>query len=505
MTNLALSAWPLVTLALVMSLPFPKAALISILGGFLLLPSFGGMDLPLLPPFNKDSIPALSVLVLAVLLYRTKDTNDRYSLPALPGWLPRAPIGIVCLAMLVLGVQMTALTNGERIVYGPTVLPGLRIYDGFSIALAGLTMAVPLFIGRKFFAHPENQALLLRGLVIAGLGYSLLALYEIRMSPQLSRIVYGEFANDWRQMIRGGGWRPAVFMHHGLQLAIFMAAVTLAAFGASRCLEQRRRSLYFFAGAWLFGTLLLSNSLGALIIAAMFLPAVLFLPTRLQLLFAGVMAGIVLLYPLLRSVDVIPTDRFIALVEGVDEQRASSLQYRVINEDILLAHAREKPFFGWGTWNRNRVFDETGDDVSTTDGAWILSMGKTGWIGYLAEFGLLTLPIILLAIRSWRREEVPQVTSVLALVLVAQLIDLIPNSFLSPVTVLMAGALWGRLELDAKAASIAPKEIADPSRDQGRTRTGPAAARDGPLTDDAAGVSAYTRQKVRRTRARHAR
>jgi hypothetical protein len=284
-----------------------------------------------------------------------------------------------------------------------------------------------------------------------------------------------------------------------------MAAVTLAAFGAARCLEKSRRSLYLIAGVWLFGTLLISNSLGALIIAVMFLPAVLFLPTRLQLLFAGVMAGIVLTYPLLRSIDAIPTDRFLTLTEAIDPDRAASLRYRLGNEDILLDHAREKPLFGWGTWNRHRVFDETGADISTTDGAWVIAMGKTGWVGYLAEFGLLTIPILFLAIRSWRREEVSQVTSVLALVVTAQLVDQIPNSFLSPVALLLAGALWGRLELDAKATSGARNETAGPSSDRVRTRAGPAGATDAPLTEDAAGISSYTRQKVRQTRTRHAR
>lgn len=55
-----------------------------------------------------------------------------------------------------------------------------------------------------------------RFLVIAGLIYTVPMLYEIRMSPQLHTIFYGYFPHSFGQQARGGGFRPVVFMGHGL-------------------------------------------------------------------------------------------------------------------------------------------------------------------------------------------------------------------------------------------------------------------------------------------------
>jgi hypothetical protein len=512
MTTVALLAWPLVTLVLVLRLPFPRAILGSLLGGFLLLPVRGGIDLPVLPPFEKETIPALTLLVLALLLHRgrrqSRGSADTQPSRDMPGWIPRSAFGIAGVAMLVLGSMMTAMTNSDRLVYGPRVIPGLRPYDGFSLTLTALVMLVPLLLGRKFFAHSERQALLLRGLVVGGLAYSLLVLYEVRMSPQISNMVYGIFPHDWGQHIRGGGWRPVVFMEHGLQLTLFLATVTLAAFGAARCLEARSRGFYLLAGIWLLGTLVLSNSLGATVITVTFLPAVLFLGQRVQLFFAGFFAAIIIVYPMLRSVDVIPTDRLVSVTETLSPARAQSLQYRFDNEDMLLDRAREKPLFGWGGYGRSRLFDETtGEDLTTTDGAWIIVMGARGWIGYLGQFGLLALPVVLLALNR-RRYEISSVTAVLALVLAAGLVDLIPNGFLSPVVLLLAGAMWGRLELGS--AEREEMQAAEPDAPDSRTAytrdrlPGRSAGAPGRISADSAGESsAYTRQTVRHRRSGH--
>lgn len=492
MVTLAYIAWPIITAIFVMCLSFPKAILISLIGGFLLLPVAEGINLPVLPSFNKDTIPALSLLVLAVLFYRqpmrpgVEVTLDR------PGWIPRSVFAVAGLVMVSLGAVMTALTNGDRIVYGDTVIPGLRPYDGASLALTSLTLLVPLFLGRKFFAHSEAQVLLLRALIIAGLTYSILALYEIRMSPQLHHMVYGFYPFQFLQQIRGSGFRPVIFMQHGLQLAIFFAVVTLAAFGAWRAVDRARRRFYLMAGLWVLMTLALSNSFGALVIAVFFLPMVMFLGVRGQLLAASIVAGMILVFPMLRGIDVVPTQSLVSWAESYDTGRAASLQSRFDNEDILLEHASEKPVFGWGGWRRNRVFEEDGDDISTTDGAWIIVIGQRGWIGYLGQFGLLTWPIFMLALNR-KRYDVAPVTALLALVLTAALVDLIPNGFLSPITILIAGALWGRLELGAAAE---PASSAEPALKDDRKRT---YRRNGGLVPggrDNGGVPVYTRQNA---------
>jgi hypothetical protein len=106
------------------------------------------------------------------------------------------------------------------------------------------------------------------------------------------------------------------------------------------------------------------------------------------------------------------------------------------------------------------VYDESGRDISTTDGRWIIAIGSEGWLGYLARFGLLTLPIILLTLRK-RKYEVTLATSALSLLLAGNLVDLIPNATSTPLTWLMAGALLGRLELKTSSLSEIEKTFTD--------------------------------------------
>lgn len=285
------------------------------------------------------------------------------------------------------------------------------------------------------------------------------------MSPQLNRIVYDFFPHNWNQHVRGDGFRPLVFLMHGLALAIFLSKTVLAAFGSSRFETGSRKTFYLLAGGWLLVTLVLSNSLGALLITLVLLPLLFLIGTRGQLVAAASIAVITLTYPMLRNADVVPTERLVSLAAEIDEGRSMSLAFRFEQEDLLLEHARERPLFGWGTFGRNRLYDARGRDISTTDGLWVITFGKSGWAGYLAEFGLLTIPLVLLALRA-RRSQIEPETAILALVLAAHLIDLLPNGFMSPITWLIAGALLGRLEYE-RVETPEPDDLA---------RAGPRAA-----------------------------
>jgi hypothetical protein len=137
----------------------------------------------------------------------------------------------------------------------------------------------------------------------------------------------------------------------------------------------------------------------------------------------------------------------VALAERIDADRAQSLEFRLQNEDVLLVRAAEKPVFGWGTWGRNQIWSETGRLLTVTDGRWIILLGVGGWLLLLAEFGLLSLPVFMLWWQS-RRSEVSVVPHVatLAVIQAINLVDLLPNATLTPLTWLFAGALLGHVE-----------------------------------------------------------
>ena len=377
-----------------------------------------------------------------------------------PGWVPRTAIGVVLLIGLIGGAFMTVLTNTDRLVYGATTLPGQRPYDAFSIALSSLVTILPLLLGRKLLSDEKGHKVVLVAFAVAALIYSLPTLYEVRMSPQLNRMVYGFFPHSWSQHVRGDGFRPLVFLNHGLRLAIFNACGLLAVICLIRAATGRIRILFFVCALWMAGTLFVSNSLGALVIALVLAPVAFLAPVRLQLLTAALIAGTVLLYPALRTAELVPTDRIAEFFSEQNERRGDSLAFRFHHEDLLLAKANERPLFGWSGFGRARIYDENGRDITTADGEWVITMAVSGWVGYLSVFGLLSIPTILFLFRK-KRYNVDIATSSLCLVLAANLIDLIPNSGLSPVSWMIAGALLGRLE--SKLAK-APRTVRSATR-----------------------------------------
>jgi len=241
-----------------------------------------------------------------------------------------------------------------------------------------------------------------------------------------------------------------------------------------RIAEGKRKIWYALGFIWLFCTLFLAKTFGAFLIAVALFPIALLFGARLQLRIAAILAICILAFPILRGAGWVPIDTIVENVQKIDSQRAGSLRFRLENEDILLAKANERPFFGWGGWGRNRVFDKDGNDISTTDGAWLIHLGQGGWARYVAQFGLLGLPIILLSFGKVGRDAT-LATSTLALALVANLIDLLPNSGLTSVTWLIAGALAGRLEFkaddvkrDQETQELAMPKTIRYSRDHGK-------------------------------------
>lgn len=307
---------------------------------------------------------------------------------------------VVVLAVVVpVGVY---LTNTELFIDGFVFVQGLSIYDVFSMTMSTVTMLLPFLLARRYLNTPEAAASLLRALVIGGLAYSMLCLIEIRLSPQLHNWIYGFFTHSFLQHIRGGGYRPMVFIEHGLRVGIFMAIALLAAIALYK--ETRASNVskhksskglpYGLIALWLFVILFLVKSLGAMLIALILIPLLLFTRPRLQMLAAAALAGMVILYPMLRSSGVVPTDFIYETAAAFDVDRANSFKGRLDNEDILLDKAAAKPVFGWGGWGRSRVYDAgSGKDISTTDGTWVIIFGSQGWIGYIATFSLLCVPL----------------------------------------------------------------------------------------------------------------
>jgi hypothetical protein len=458
--DIVLYSWPIVVYILFQRLPLRDALAWSIVAGYLLLPTRTGFNLPVLPTVDKNLVPALMAGVMCYLVTRQAKAAQAIAQRAGSGGVARKlpvapPISFEpvrgqwlfwgLMILLFVPPFFTALTNAEPIIQGARYISGLSLYDALSMNSEILFSLIPFFLARRFLASDEAHRVLLKVVVIAALGYSLLALYEVRMSPQLNRTFYGFFPHSFIQHMRGDGFRPLVFLNHGLWLAIFFALSVISAFALFKATEARNKALWFLAGLWLFMVLYLMKSLGAFALALLVVPGVLFLGRKSQLLMVACLAGFVLLFPFARTSGLVPLTPIQNLAESIDPARAQSLNYRLNNEDILLEKASQKPLFGWGGWGRGRVYNERGEDISTTDGYWIIIKGTHGWFGYLGRFGLLCLPLIMMGF-AMRRLEFSYATTGLAMAMSVGIVDLIPNGTISPVLWLVAGAIMGRYQ-----------------------------------------------------------
>ena len=401
-----------------------------------MLPVGTGFDAPGIPNMDKTLIPNISVLFWALIFAHHKVIV-----------IPRNKILVGLMLLYVASPFFTMLNNQEPLRLSVGSLPGMTVYDGLSVLTKQMIELVPFLIGYSSFKTESSIREVLKALVMAALAYSIPILWEVRMSPQIHTQLYGFFPSDFSQQMRAGGFRAIVFLGHGLAVAIFVGMSTVAAVGMWR----DRARVFGLSGAaytsFLLLVLILCKSVGALILAIVFGIASYLLRYRSMISILAISGLIIVAYPALRGAGLIPINSIAKISAEFSTDRAASLQTRIDNEEMLLQKTDEKPVFGWGTWGRGRIYktDWSGTfdyDATITDGTWIIIISSFGWTGYIASFGLLAYPTA----RAFRnRKHFAKFPSFVVLlgVLVINLFDLLPNSSLTPITWLIAGALAG--------------------------------------------------------------
>lgn len=431
--------WPVVAWQFYRMMDPARALLWTILGGYMVLPPVVAINFPMVPDFDKYAVANLAALVAVVFLLK-----DRFNF-----W-PKNPLFQILMVLYVAGPFMTVLTNAEPLNFQEKIIPGLRIYDSFAAISTQLIFLLPYFMARKYLSSPEGMEKILMTLVVAAFIYALPMLYEVRFSPQLNVYVYGFFQHDFSQAIRFGGFRPFVFMPHGLWVAFFAFMCLMAATWRMKSTTVRHRTRRVIAFIALAGLLFICKSAGSILYGILLVPVVLILPLRLQMWIAAAAVCVVVIYPMLRGLDLVPVDALVERAYAFDQERGASLEFRIMNEAVLLDRAQEKPLFGWGGYGRNFVHDPVTGEISLiADGGWILTLGVYGWLGYISEFGLLAFPVLLFW-RETRKMEAKKISGAavtVAIILAANMVDLLPNDTLIPFTWLLAGALWGHAEL----------------------------------------------------------
>jgi hypothetical protein len=424
MVPIALFGWIPATLLLFLFLPPRRAVLVSMLGAWMFLPMAAGYKIGPLPVIEKTSVCSAAALLGVALFDFGRLQSFRFRWFDLP--------------MLV-----WTLVNGMS-----AAANGFGVHGAYAGVLAQvITWTIPYVLGRLYFRTLAEVRDLAEALFLAGLIYVPLCLLEIRLSPQLHRWVYGYHQHDFSQTIRFGGYRPMVFMQHGLAVAMWMADACIAGFWLWWAGGLRRTWGFptYLSLSVLFITTILCRSTGALALLGVGLIALVVLwlaRSRLILILLLIAAP---LYAATRSTGLWSGQQLVDMADTVSaEDRAGSLASRMRNEDLLAKRALEQPLFGWSGWDRNAVYDDWGRRLTVGDGMWILTLGVSGVTGLVSFFLVLLFPAALLILRkspgNWQRLELSGCV-VLATILILTTIDCLFNAMYSPVWMLASAAL----------------------------------------------------------------
>lgn len=430
----ALAAWiPLVALAFV-ALPPARAALVTYLAGWMFLP-VPGLEVLGFDYGKATAVPLVAFAAMAVA--------DGARLARFRPGLVDLPIALFCAAPVA-----SSLANG------------LGAYDALTSGLyQTITWGLPYLTGRLYFSTPDGLRQLARGLFAAGLVYAPLCLWEGRMSPQLHAWVYGVHQHEWVQTLRAGGYRPMVFMHHGLMVGLWMCAASIV--GLALWSSGTVRRFWGIPMALLvpalFATTILGHSFGAIALLAGGTLLLLSLRVVRSSLPMALLLVVPAAYVGARVTGTQAASRMVEFVESVSSDRAHSLAFRIDAEERLRARAAQAPVFGWGGFGRSlaRQYDDPlRRETVTIDSLWIIVLGKYGLAGLASLLLVLGVPALVL----WRRcpparasEPSAAPAWALALVLALFALDCLVNAMPNPAYVLIAGGLCGLAPAPARA------------------------------------------------------
>ena len=440
--ELALFAWVPIVLLLFAALPPRRAVVAAFVGGWLFLPIFS-IDLVGIPPFSKVSASAYSVLLGAVLFDSSRLTTYRFR------WFD-IPVVIWCFTPL-----------------ASSVSNGLGVYDGLSACLSEIVLwGIPYYLGRVYFSDWEAIRELAIGVFIGGLIYMPFTWAEMRLSPQLHKWVYGYHQHQFAQTIRDGGYRPMVFMQHGIACAMWMTAAAIVGvwLWATGAIKQIATIPVYILSPLLVITAAMCHSAGALVLLVAGLGTFLWVRWYQNALPLLAMMLFIPGYVTLRASGTWNGDSLVGFSQkAFGDDRAKSLQHRLDAENLLTQKALRQPWFGWGRWNRNRVYDpDNGKDLAVTDGLWVIVLGTTGWVGLTSITLVILMPSMLYWARCpprWWMHPMAASGAAFAVLLPLHMLDNLWNAMLNPIYVLMAGAMMG-LGAAARHAQARPQGFA---------------------------------------------
>jgi len=419
--QIVLLVWIPVVLVVFMLLPARRAMVAASVAAWLLLPPIA-IVLPGLPDYTKTGAAVLGILLATIVFEPARLFTFR------PRWFD-LPMLVFCVCP-----YFSSTTNG------------LGAYDGLAmVVMQCLNWLLPYWIGRLYLTDVASFREFGLGMIIGGVCLIPFCLIEFKMSPIMQSMLYG--IGNW-EGTRLSGYRPRVFFTTGLALGLWMNAVTLVAWWFWHTGQFKR--LWGIPSSAIFAVLLvttiLCRSTGAtLLLISGFLALLISVRTRTKWALWCLLC-IAPLYCTVRTLNLWSGESAVELTRLlISEARADSLDYRLENDDLLIAKALQQPIFGWGGWGRNRVVNEWGRDMCETDGYWIIVFGMHGYVGLISMTLTMLLPVALFLARfpieRWNQPSLASVT-VIATILDLFLIDCLMNAMPNVIYVIAAGGLF---------------------------------------------------------------
>jgi hypothetical protein len=425
LVSIMMFSWIPLVLYFFQRYPGQKALVISFVFAWLFLP-VATFVIPAIPDYSKMSATVYGILLATAIFDSGRFTSFRLS------WID---IPMICWAII--SAFVTSIVND------------LGAYDGMAVAL-DKTMAWggPYFLGRMYLTSFGAIRQLAIGIFVGGLIYVPFCWFESRTFSSLHVLVYGmDTGRDAAQSIRYGGYRPQVFLEHGLMLGVWlltacMMGMTLWKTKVMKHVWNQPIGLCFVV---LLATFIIARSTGAYMLFMLgALTMFMAWQFRTSILIWILIAGM-LFYMYMGVTGTFPNKPIIASLSQVfNEDRVGSVRFRFDNEEILGAKARQRIVFGWGGYNRNRVFDEYGKDTTVTDSLWIIAFGVNGAFGLFSLTAAILVPVLSFIVRyparTWSNPNVAPAAA-LAVCIVLYMLDCLLNAMVNPIFMLAAGGL----------------------------------------------------------------
>lgn len=406
----------------------PRAVVVSFITAWLFLPQ-AAFPLPGLPDYTKMSATCYGVLLATIVLDAKCFSSFR------PGWLD-LPMLVWCVCP-----------------FASSVSNDLGVYDAISAAITQtVTWGVPYYLGRLYLNNLDGLRKLAIGIFVGGLLYVPFCLFEIFMGPRLHMIVYGYHQHSLAQTMRYGGFRPMVFMQHGLMVGAWMMAAALI--GVWLWKADVIKQLWGIPIGWLVAALLVTavlvKSTGALILLVIGIVILFFSKWFRTSLLLLVLLIATSSYLYVGVTGTFSGDQIVSVASRVlDEERAGSLKFRFDNEKLLSDKARQRTIFGWGGWGRNLVYvynEWKDEELSITDSLWIIAFGINGAVGVISLTASLLLPVLGFLLcypaRLWDNRKLAP-AAVLAVLLALYMLDCVLNAMVNPIYTLACGGIAG--------------------------------------------------------------